>query len=428
MTTTVDVLPRVAIERIAAGGEGVGRLPDGRAVFVHRTAPGDLAEVRVTSDRRRWARAELVRLVTPSPVRRSPPCRHYARCGGCTIEHMIPEAQRAAKADLIAAALTRIGGVELDTPAVVPSPAEFGYRNRATFTLVRTPRGVRAGFHELARPGRVVDLGGDCLLLEPDLAAAWSALRAGWGPDASALPAGKQLRLTIRVNARAESTLLVEGGSGRGRPEAILQAVPGLRAVWRRRDAGAPARLVAGEPALSEQWEEEAVVLRGDTFLQVNRSAAALLERHVLESAGNVQGLRVIDAYCGVGLHARRLARAGADVVGIELDAASVAEASRAVPGARFIQGRVENLLPGELPADLVIVNPPRAGMAAAACDALRARPPRRLLYVSCDPATLARDVARLAPALVPAGVRGFDLFPQTAHVETVLEMSCATS
>jgi 23S rRNA (uracil1939-C5)-methyltransferase len=141
-----------------------------------------------------------------------------------------------------------------------------------------------------------------------------------------------------------------------------------------------------------------------------------------MESVGDVRGLRVVDAYCGVGLHARRLARAGARVVGLELDALAVAAAQASAPeGAEFVEGDVEALLPAHLPADLVILNPPRAGVAPAVTEALVASPADRIVYVSCNPATLARDLKRLAPAYRVEHVRAFDLFPQTAHVETVV-------
>jgi 23S rRNA (uracil1939-C5)-methyltransferase len=183
-----------------------------------------------------------------------------------------------------------------------------------------------------------------------------------------------------------------------------------------------------GDAALAEAWDDEELSLGGGTFLQVNRGAAALLEEHVLAVAGNVAGLRVVDAYCGVGLHARRLDRAGASVTGIELDGPAVQEAERTVPGARFIRDRVENAIADVLPADLVLLNPPRAGIAPEAAQALREAPPRRLIYISCDPATLARDMDRLGPAFSIRSVRCFDLFPQTAHVETVAELECSTT
>ncbi|HEY0151938.1 MAG TPA: class I SAM-dependent RNA methyltransferase [Longimicrobium sp.] len=415
---------RVRIDSIAAGGEGVGRLPDGRVVFVHRTAPGDFAEVALTEKRDRWARGRLLRVLEASPERREAPCPHYARCGGCTLEHMPYDAQLRAKARIVADALTRIGGMPTQPPEVVPSPREFRYRNRVSFALRRRESGrVEAGFHALGEPDEVVDIKGSCLLPEEPIARVWDAIRANWGPDARLLPSGERLRLTLRATASGEVSLLVEGGFTAGRPDELMERVPGLVAVWHRPREASP-ELIAGSPGLPETWGDETVELSGTAFLQVNREAAALLEAHVLERAGDVAGMRVVDAYCGVGLHARRFARDGARVVGIELDPQAVEAAiAAAPPGAEFVEGPVEELIRQHLPADLVILNPPRAGVAAEVADALVAARAERILYVSCNPATLARDLKRLSPAYTLVGIRSFDLFPQTAHVESVAEL-----
>lgn len=412
----------VRIESVAAGGEGVGRLSDGRVVFVHRTAPGEVAEVELTEEKGRWTRGRLLRILQPSPDRREAPCRYYDRCGGCTLEHLEYPAQLRAKARIVADALRRIGRFDILEPEVVASPCELRYRNRVSFALRRLPGGrVVAGFHELGRPGRIVDMGGSCLQPEEPIARAWDALRREWGTGAERLPAGDSLRLTLRATASGDVSLLVEGGSGSGQPEELLRRVPGLVSIWHRPEDGAP-RHLAGARVLTELWGDETVHLGGAAFLQVNRGTAALLEEHVARLAGDVEGLSVVDAYCGVGLHARRLARAGARVVGIELDRDAVAEARRASPaGARFEAGAVEHLLPPLLPAELVILNPPRAGVDAAVAEALVAEPPQRIVYVSCNPATLARDCRRLAEVFRIDGIRAFDLFPQTAHVETVV-------
>jgi 23S rRNA (uracil1939-C5)-methyltransferase len=418
----------VAITGIAAGGAGVGRAPDGRTVFVHRTAPGEVVEARLVQQKARWARGALLRVLEASPRRREAPCRFYARCGGCTLEHLEYDAQLEAKSHIVADALHRIGGITVEPPVVVPSPLEFRYRNRVSFTLVRLRGGgVIAGFHDIMRPDRVVDIDDACLMPEPAIAEAWSAIRRYWGNDASRLPSGLRLRLTLRGTAGGRTALLVQGGFGHGRPDELLARVPSLESIWHQPKPADDPVLLAGETRLDESWQDEELSLGGAIFLQVNRAAAALLEQHVMQVAGDVDGRRVIDAYCGVGLHARRLARGGADVVGIELDPLAVAEAQRAAPSARFIAGRVEDALGEVLPADLVLLNPPRAGIDAAATDALLAQPAQRIIYISCDPATLARDLARLAPAYTLRAVRCFDLFPQTAHVETVAELSCST-
>lgn len=419
----------IEITGIAAGGAGVGRTADGRVLFVQRTAPGDRVRVELQEEKPRWARGRVLSILQASPDRREAPCPHYARCGGCTLEHIQYAAQLRAKSQIVGDAVRRIAVRAIDTPEVVASPREFRYRSRVSFTLIRlaTSR-VVAGFHELERPGRVLDIGDACLLPEEPVAEAWGALRREWGHNAHRLPSGGRLRLTLQGVATGEVSLLVEGGNAEGRPAELVQRVPGLVSVWQRVRPGKPARLLAGE-APHEVWQDDELEVGGGIFLQVNRAAAALLADYVLALAGDVSGATVLDAYCGVGLHARRLARAGARVTGIELDTQAVAEAERTAPDrARFVAGRVEDHLPAALPADLVIVNPPRAGLAATVPAALAATPPPRMIYVSCDPATLARDLQRLGERFRLASVRCFDLFPQTAHVETVVELTCDTT
>jgi 23S rRNA (uracil1939-C5)-methyltransferase len=423
----VDEL-ELRIDGIAAGGAGVGRDTDGRAVFVHRTAPGERVTARVIEEKKRWARARLQRVLDPAPARRDAPCRFYSRCGGCTLEHLQYDAQLAAKASIVADALSRIGGIDIEPPQVVASPKELHYRNRVSFTLVRLRDGsVRAGFHELDRPDRVLDIDAACMMPEESVAEAWGLIRGAWGRGASRLPSGARLRLTLRASAAGRTSLLVQGGYSAGRPDELLARVASLDAIWHQPQPGDPAVLLAGTAELTESWHGETLSLGGAVFLQVNRGAAALLEDHVMELAGDVTDRTVVDAYCGVGLHARRLARLGASVRGIELDAQAVQEAQRAAPDVTFIAARVEDALPEMLPADLVILNPPRAGVAEPALDALGHTPPARVIYVSCDPATLARDLKRLAPAFAVRSIRCFDLFPQTAHVETVVELTCST-
>lgn len=417
----------IRISSIAAGGAGVGRAPDGRAVFVHRSAPGELVRVRLIDEKPRWARGRLDSVLEASADRRTAPCAFYDRCGGCTLEHLDYQAQLHAKSGIVADALSRIGGLDVPPPIVVPSPSELRYRNRLSFTLVRLPGGrVVAGFHELHRPDRVLDIDETCLMPEQPVADAWGALRRSWGRTASRLPSGDRLRLTLRATADARTALLVQGGYGPGRADELLPRVPSLDAVWHQPRAGAVPVLLAGSAQLSESWQDEDLELGGAVFLQVNRGTAALLDDHVMMLAGDVDGSTIVDAYCGVGLHARRLARRGARVTGVELDAQAVAEAERSTPGAQFVVDSVENALPGLLPADLLVLNPPRTGVAGAALDAIMAQPPARIIYVSCDAATLARDLKRLAPAFDVRSIRCFDLFPQTAHVETVVELTCS--
>ncbi len=392
---------------------------------MHRTAPGDEAYVKISEEKPRFARASLLKVEKPGPGRRKAPCPHYARCGGCTLEHLEYMAQLRVKSFLVADALNRIGKLDVALPHVEPSPTEFRYRNRVSFTLMRLQHGrVVAGFHELEKPGRIVDIGGACLLPEEPIAEAWDELRANWGPDANLLPKGGKLRLTLRAAATGSISLVIEGGTSGGDPDKLLQAVPRIASLWHRPHVEEEMVLLGGQEAIQESWQDEELDLSGSVFLQVNRAAASRLEEYVVERAGNVRGKNIIDAYCGIGLHTRRLARAGAHVTGVELDPLAIKEAQAAgIANAGFICGRVEEELPRLLPADIVILNPPRAGIEAAAVTHLVRRPVDKILYISCNPATLARDLDRLSPKYQLDGLRCFDLFPQTAHVETVAEL-----
>jgi len=420
----------VEIRGINSAGAGVGSLPDGRTVFVQRTAPGDRARVRLVEERSRWARARLAVVTTPGEGRREPPCPRYAECGGCTLQHLRYRAQLVEKARGIAAALRRIGGFVVDPPEVVPSPLEFRYRNRVTFTLLRLPRGrVVAGFHALEEPGRIVEVGGECLLPEEPIAEAWIRLRDGWGPRARHLPGGDRLRLTLR-SVEGGVVLVIHGGDGIGEPERLVEVVPALVAVWHRPEGGDPV-LVAGRRDAAESWGGLRVPVGSSAFLQVNREAGRLLHDAVLREVGRPAGLSIVDAYCGAGVLGRRLARHGARVVGVELDPSAV-EAARSGEGVgegghgdfRLLHGRVEERLEECLPADLVILNPPRTGVDERIPRLLRGSPPARMVYVSCDPSTLARDLRRLGEAFRLERVQAFDLFPQTAHVETVVTLA----
>ena len=428
----------VSIHGVASSGAGVGRLEDGRVVFVHRTAPGDTVRLSLAETRPRWLRGRLLEVLEAGEGRTDPPCPHFMRCGGCTLQHVTARVQEDVRTGWVRDALTRIGKLESLPPlSFHPTPHLRGYRNRATFTLRRLgvgPRGgaprVIAGFHALERPGHVVDLAGvgkedaGCLLLEPALQGLWRGLRAAWGPDARALPAGDALRLTLRMTETAEGLLLIEGGHGPGRPDLLLDQVEGLAAIWHRPRPDVPPRLLAGSDTLEEHWMGEAFPIRPGAFLQVNREGAVLLHRLVLAALDAQPGERIVDAYCGMGFYGRAIARQGAAVAGLELDAEAVAMGrARPIPGLTLEAGAVEDLLPGFLPADRVILNPPRGGVDARVVDVLVQTPPRRLVYVSCDPATLARDLARLAPAFRICQIELVDLFPQTAHVETVVTL-----
>lgn len=420
----------VRAQGIAAGGRAVARLQDGRVCFVPRAAPGDLLDVEVTRDRGSWTEGRIVRVREPGPGRRDAPCPYYDRCGGCSLQHLEPAAQLSAKAGIVADALRRLGRWDAAAPEVVASPREWRYRTRMTFTLRRLAGGrVVAGLYRLDARGRVLDVDARCLLPRAPIASAWGALRAAWGDGAGRLPPGRELRLTLRLTDEERVVLVVEGGAAGGEPGVLVDAVPAISAVWHRPRGARRARRIAGGgtgPGPHE-GEEPGAFEGAHAFSQVNPEAAALLAVHVRDVVDAGPGERVVDAYAGDGVFGRAAARAGARVVAIERDPEAVRRGRGLGPEVDFREGPVEALLGGALPADAAIVNPPRAGLTREVVEVLRERPPARLVYVSCDPATLARDIARLAPSFRARSARAFDLFPQTARVETVVELCAIT-
>ena len=365
----------VAIESLASGGSGVAHLPDGMTVFVPRTAPGDRVRLRDVRKHRRHAEAFVAEVVEPGPARVSPPCDHFVRdnCGGCQWQHVGYEEQLRAKAAIVGNALRRIGRFDVSDPPVISSPRRLGYRTTITLTVRHLKGGAVAGFHDAESPDRVFMLE-SCAIARDEINALWQTTRT----SLDSLPRGDDVRLQLRVGRDGVCSVAVSSDGVKG----------------------------------------------GTGFLQVNEEVAALLHSAVVEAAGGVG--RVLDLYAGAGDTAVPLAASGRETIMVERDSRSVREAeSRAkAVGARLrcIVGDVEDHVGALLPADVVIVNPPRAGLSEEVAARLRACAPARLIYVSCDPATLARDLTRMKISATDVmSLRAFDMFPQTSHVETLL-------
>jgi 23S rRNA (uracil1939-C5)-methyltransferase len=398
------------IVRLAAGGDGVGQLADGRTVFVPRTAPGDLVELTRVREHRRFARARAGRIVEPSPLRTEPSCPHYVRddCGGCQMQHLRPDAQREARRGFVGDALRRIGGIDVADPALEPAPSDWEYRTKLTLHS----DGARIGLHPIDQPAAVFDLE-VCLITMPALMALWREVRA----RRRFLPA-RFRHVVLRLDQGGGLHLIVE--------------VAGV-APWRRAEELGAALAEAGHPAtlwLRPEGGAAQVASGSDdafpatVFEQVHPVMGQRARSHALELLGDVGGKVVWDLYAGIGETTRALRQRGAMVHSVEADRRAVAYAERreALPAdgrSRWVAARAEDAV-SQLPrADLVITNPPRTGMDGHVSATLDAGGAARIAYVACDPATLARDVKRLA-AYRLTHVRAFDLFPQTAHVESV--------
>ena len=400
----------VSIDSIAAGGDGVGR-SNGLVVFVPRTAPGDVVTAQI-SGKGHFARGSLRSVVTPSPNRIEPPCPHYTKdkCGGCQLQHLAYDAQLEAKRVIIRDSLQRIGKRQIEPPVVERSPKDWRYRTKLTLAMRR--RGARwiAGLHPYDDPVRIFPLA-DCPITDRRVVAAWREVM-----EADAFfPDARELRGSIRITSEGP-TFVMMGGASWGAREQFLAAAPSLSAVWWEPADDQPRRLI-----LDKRSDRSPSA----SFAQINSEMAEILRRYVLERALAYEPGSAIDAYAGAGHTAVALSTAGVRVSAIELDLdASEWSAGQLRDPSRAIRARVEDALPGLLPADLVLLNPPRAGVDARVTETLEkeAGHVRAVIYVSCNPATLARDLARL-PSYRIQSLHAFDMFPQTAHVETVCEL-----
>ena len=408
----------VRILRLATGGDGVGRLEDGRAVFVPRTAPGDLVELTQLRVHRRFARARVGQLVEAGADRVAPRCPHYDGddCGGCQLQHLEAAAQRTARRSFVGDALRRLGGIELPDPPIAPAPDDWNYRSKLTLHISADRR--RIGLHPLDRPDRVFDLRW-CHIADGRLMELWQQVRR----RRELLPEGLE-RLVLRLD-RAGTLHLVASVSG--------------AAVWATAAALGRSLAAAGTPA-TLWWEPaggapRAVAGAGEpfpatVFEQVHPAMGDRARLAALAVLGDVDGRHVWDLYAGIGDTTDELLARGASVESVEADPRAVRFAERRTPAdrARVIRhaGRVEDLLRELRDPALVVTNPPRTGMDERVTEGLRLRGPRRIVYISCDPATLARDIRRLGDGYRVAGVEAFDLFPQTAHVESVTVLEAA--
>lgn len=399
--------PEVVVRGIAAGGDGVATLADGRTVFIPRAAPGDRLQLRSVKMHARFARAEIAEILTHGPGRVTPPCPHYIadRCGGCQLMHLAPELQREVKARNAGDALRRIAKLDIVDPVVIPSPVQLGYRAKVTFAVV----GGSIGYYRVGDATRIFDVR-DCLLAEPAVRRLHLALRSA----RSLLPANAT-RIVLRRD-RDESLHVVVRTEGedawRHGPKlhARLKAAGVEAIIWWHPEGGAP-RAVAGS---SDPWP-------ATVFEQVHPAMGRLVREAAIEMLGEVAGRHAWDLYAGVGETTAALVERGATVESIELDARAVAYAERTGPaGVRRFTGRAEERT-SELKAPGVIVtNPPRTGMDAGVAMAIAESGASRVVYISCDAATLARDLGRVGGHYRLAQVMAFDQFPQTAHLECV--------
>ncbi|PQV62577.1 23S rRNA (uracil1939-C5)-methyltransferase [Abditibacterium utsteinense] len=441
LESTKNQSVRVAFHALAAGGEGVGRDETGKTVFAPFAAPGDVALVDLQSEKASFARGIIHETEVFSPQRVAPPCPQFRpetpllSCGGCSWQHVDLGAQRDAKRDIVQSALTRIGGQDVEVEAT-RGGAGYAYRNKADFVLGRAKNEAQIGFfadssHDLI-DARVCPI--QATKNEATLRAAREILseNPNWAFDAHS-GRGIWRRLVARVSSAGEglATLVTSGEAVISSDEIrqiahkLRDKVPHLVGVLAQAPRG-ETQILWGRDYLMESANGLDFRVSGAAFWQVNAEMSPLLARAALE-VGRVQGgEKALDLFCGAGLFALHMARAGALVTGIESNRGAVRDAIwnaehndlRAEFRAGDAARELKKFKKGDF--DLVLLDPPRAG-ARECIDFLPQIAAQRIVYVSCDPATLSRDAKLLAARgyqlrrAIP-----FDLFPQTAHIEVV--------
>ncbi len=428
----------ICIESVAALGSGVGRV-NGFTVFVPLTAGGDVVKVRIIRVRRSFAEAELIEVIEPSPDRTEQECPYFPRCGGCRLRHMNYGAQVECKRMMVEDTMKRIGGFkDFVLDKFIPAPNTDHYRNKAVFRASERNGRVIFGFSS-AKSRDIIPIG-HCLICDADFAeiAAAAADHANkHGIRAYDGRKGTLKSVFVRSSRASGKIAAVISAAGklpeeRGLADALIAASGKISGVMLENNG--KLHTVYGSETLTENILGIRFDISPESFLQVNPGQTEQLYKTALDFADIGGNDTVMDLYCGIGTISLAAAKNAGRVIGVEKNERAVRDARRnaelnGIRNAEFFAAGAEDIVPeliksGATP-DVVILDPPRSGSSEKTIDAICSAQPGRIVYVSCDSASLARDVKRIA-------CRGYrisraaavDMFPHTSHVETVVRLS----
>jgi 23S rRNA (uracil1939-C5)-methyltransferase len=444
----------LTIDSLAYGGNGVARL-NGFVVFVRRGLPGDRVRARVTKVQQRHAEALATEVLSPGPARVEAPCAHYPACGGCRFQDLSYAVQVESKAGQVADALRRIGGIsEPPLEAILPADDVFHYRNKLEYSFTQLEDGPTLGFHKAGRWDEVLEI--EKCWLTTDLGNAIRNAVREWA-RADRLVAYDQeehsgyLRHLVVREGRNTGQVLVQLVTGPGEKfdtggfVDTLRTFPEVRSIhWSVNETPAevtnlPTQLLWGDEAIEEELCGLRFRVRPNAFLQTNTAMAEHLYELAREFAALQGEETVYDLYCGIGTIGLVLARDALTVWGIDVSEESIACALEnaelnGIGNAAFFAGNVgqsiEELHERSGDPDVVVVDPPRAGLAGKALQRLGEIGTPRIVYVSCNPTTLAGDLKRLSDdyGYTLRRAKPVDMFPHTPHVETVALLERDTS
>ena len=401
----------ITLEKLTYGGEAMGRLSDGRAVFVPFGLPGETVRIQLTQEKQNFARGEILEILKPSPDRIEAKCKHFTQCGGCHYQNLSYEKQLLAKADILRDQLQRIGKIE--NPPVQPtvaSPNQWNYRNHIQFHL--TDDG-KVGFIN-ARGNATMPIE-ECHLPEPTIDSFRNDLQFESRMNLE--------RVSLRTGADDDLMLILESETEET-PELEIEADISIVHIYE----GHPV-VIAGSNSLTIQVLGKDFHVSAPSFFQVNTKMAEKMVQHLQTQLPITnQPINLLDLYCGVGLFSKFFADKYAKVIGIESAPSSCEDFAINLDefdNVELYEGAAEEILPALAPQLTepihMIVDPPRAGIDKFALDAILQINPQIIAYVSCDPSTLARDAARLIKGgYTLQHVTPFDLFPQTYHIESI--------
>jgi 23S rRNA (uracil1939-C5)-methyltransferase len=401
-------LPIVNLSTHTYGGNALGRLPDGRAVFVPYTLPGERVSVRLCEEKRAYVRGELVEVLSPSPVRIHPRCPHFGVCGGCHYQHMTYAAQLDAKAFILRDQLERNAGIESPfMQPIVSSSHPFNYRNHVQFHL--TPDG-KIGYQK-AHSNETFAIE-TCYLLEEALNPIWPLL------DIEVLPDLERVSLRLGVG---EDILLILESQGDLLPDFSVEELP-ISVVH----LGPNERQVlAGSDHIVMEILDRQFYISAGSFFQVNSFVAEAMVTFLLDQLSLRVDDTILDIYAGAGLFSAFLAPQVGRLVAIESSISACEDFAINLDeynNVELYQATAEQVLAVlNLKPRIILVDPPRAGLDRQVLQAIMAMQPAVIVYISCDPSTLARDARRLTNGGYQlSSITPFDMFPQTYHVESV--------
>ncbi len=404
----------ITLSTWAYGGDAMGRLPDGRAVFVPYTLPGERVRIRLTEVKSHYARGELVSILEPSPDRVPPRCKHYGICGGCHYQHVHYAAQLAAKTAIVRDQLERIGklyGVRVYP--TVPSPRPWRYRNHVQFHV--TPSG-RLGFQKRASDETVPIE--ECHLPDEAIGQVWPQIRLEEGIQ------GLE-RIIVRSGAEQEVLIALEGSQGKPPAQVTLETDASM--VYMGPEPN-QIYVLSGRSYVVHEVKGRLFRVSAGSFFQTNVAVAELIIDHILENIPLHPTDTLLELYAGVGLFTAFLAPKVKRVIAIEASPSACADFEvnlNEFDHIELYEAQVEHVLPylkerGEF-VDVALLDPPRTGLSKEALAGLVALRPKHIVYVSCHPATLARDGHQLhKQGYHLMRITPFDMFPQTYHIETV--------